>query len=91
MVGDGADVVSVVVSVVVLADGGTASGVCGAGLLLPGSPDTNSATSTTATPNSAMVVATRATWVVENRAFFVGFGGVCGGDGGAGMGIGYGV
>ena len=64
----GADVVSVVVSVVVLAGGGTASGVCGAGLL-PRSPDTNTAASTTATPNSAIVVATSATCVVQNRDF----------------------
>ena len=42
------------------------------------------------TIDSAIVDATSATCVVENRDFF-GFSGVRGGGGGAGMGIGYGV
>lgn len=58
--------VVVTVSVVVLADGGTANVLCGDGLSsLP--LEINSDASTAATPNSATTEAASTTWVLPNR------------------------
>ena len=66
VVGVGESEVVVTVSVVVLADGGTANVLCGDGLsLLP--LEINNAASTAATPNSTTTDAASATWVLPNR------------------------
>jgi hypothetical protein len=77
VVGD-PDVV-VTVSVVILADGGTASVLWGDGL--PSPPlEINSDASTAATPNNTITAAASTTWVLPNRLFRTGG---AGGPGGA--------
>jgi hypothetical protein len=77
----------VTVSVVVLGDGGAASGVCGE-VPVSRPPKISSDANTTARPNSRTVTAASTTWVRPNRGFRAW------GGGGGGVGVytgGYGV